>query len=130
MKHSLVKFKVNFSYFFQVIAILLIGVLFTSFVRTLLQVRMANESVSRAEKTLDLLTIEQEKFKQQLIGIQTMEYTEREARDKLGMAREGDIILVLPEEDVLKRLSPRVQRQQIEVVLPSPNWRKWFNLFL
>lgn len=48
-------------------------------------------------------------------------YVERVARDKLGMVREGEIIVIMPDTQ------PRTDTGQGSDV--SPNWNKWWSLF-
>jgi hypothetical protein len=55
-------------------------------------------------------------------------YRQKEARDKLGLARSGETVIVLPNEEILRRLSPRKADSQVENQ-KEPNWKKWANLF-
>lgn len=48
-------------------------------------------------------------------------YVERVARDKLGMVREGETIIIMPDTQ------PRTAAGQGNDV--SPNWKKWWGLF-
>ena len=44
------------------------------------------------------------------------------------MAKEGEIVVILPDEHILRKLAP--DREIEEEVLPDPNWKKWMKLFL
>jgi len=100
-----------------------------SLFRNLLRVRQVNNSLSQSKVILSQLEQENAKLERQLESIKTDAYSEKEARDKLNLAKEGEIVLVLPEEDVLRSLSPR-RREEKEHTLPDPNWKKWLNLFI
>jgi cell division protein FtsB len=55
------------------------------------------------------------------------DYIEKQIRDKLGLAKEGEIVVVLPPPEVLRKYAPVVERE--EENLPDPNWKKWLHLF-
>lgn len=59
---------------------------------------------------------------------QSPNFIEREVRNKLGLAREGEAVVVLPDSDTLKKLAPQIPTQT--ETLPDPIWRKWLKLFL
>ena len=42
--------------------------------------------------------------------------------------KDGETIVVLPEEETLRKMAPRFERE--EEVLPDPTWKKWVKLFL
>lgn len=56
-------------------------------------------------------------------------YQEIQIRNKLGMAKEGEIVVVLPGEDILRKLSPR-KFETNNTELSLENWEKWFYVFL
>jgi hypothetical protein len=41
--------------------------------------------------------------------------------------KEGEVIVVLPDEDILRKLAPLLPTE--ENTLPEPNWKKWEKLF-
>ena len=55
------------------------------------------------------------------------DYIEKQIRDKLGLAKEGEVVVVLPAPEVLRKYAPQVERE--EENLPDPNWKKWLHLF-
>ncbi|MDP3994252.1 MAG: hypothetical protein Q8P91_00270, partial [bacterium] len=55
------------------------------------------------------------------------EYIEKQLRDKLGLSKEGETIVVLPDADTLRKLVPPIPGE--EEILPDPNWKKWLKLF-
>jgi len=64
----------------------------------------------------------------QVIESQNPEFIEKEIRNKLGLVKTGETVVILPDEDTLKKLAP--QPQNDEETLPDPNWKRWLNLFL
>lgn len=91
--------------------------------------QQAKSSLNQSKEALDKLEDENKELQRQLENVKTERYSEKEARDKLNLAKEGEIVLVLPDDDVLRKLSPRRKEEQ-EHLLPDPNWKKWLSLFL
>lgn len=82
----------------------------------------AGERVDSARIELETAKKEQEELKKRLAEVQTSEFVEREARDKLGFGREGEVILVLPQDE---ETTSQVQESQT-----SSNWRQWWDLYI
>lgn len=97
--------------------------------RGVLRMVASQNRVGEAEVHLAELKADQEKLKSELEAIQSGFNKERLARDKLGLAKEGEIVIVLPEEGVLRRLSPRRLTEEKTESL-SPNWKKWWELLV
>lgn len=59
---------------------------------------------------------------QQLEYVKKDSYVEQEARDKLGMVKNGETIVIIP--------SPSITPSQISIAPDTqPNWLKWWKLF-
>ena len=80
----------------------------------------ANEAVKLEEKN--------EALKKQLEDVDTEFYLEKQIRDKLGYSKEGEVVLILPPDEVLLQLVPKSPEK--EDVSIEPNWQKWAKLFL
>jgi len=85
------------------------------------------KNVERKKEELTQLKKEQERLKAELERVSSEEYVEKQIRDNLGMSRAGELIVVLPDPEIVKKFSPIVAQE--EEVLPDPNWKKWLNLF-
>lgn len=64
-------------------------------------------------------------LKQRLEEVQSPKFVEQEAREKLGLAKEGETVYVLPGS--LGKLQTGLG--EVEQEKDLPNWRKWWNLF-
>lgn len=78
------------------------------------QVRIAQNQVKKAEA-------ENQQLRGRLAEIDNPEFIEREAREKLGYAREGETILILPPRDQPK--SPFSEPEK-------PSWKQWWDLYI
>jgi cell division protein FtsL len=96
-----------------------------SLVRSIISTYGVSNKVLEAEKQLVEVKKKNEILKRQLETVQTDEYIEKEAREKLGMAREGDTILIMP------KVTPQAQSEEVQIVSGKSlaNWEKWLQLF-
>lgn len=109
--------------------IFFIGILLTmSLVRNINTILSANAKISQTQDRLASLESKNEQLKQEVDRIGSSGFKEQQARDSLGMAREGEVVVILPPEDILRKLSSVVETQSWQE-LPKPNWRKWMELF-
>ena len=86
-----------------------------------------NNQVQAEKVKLAKIQADNDKLTQELAQTQNPNFIEKEVRDKLGLGKEGEAIVVLPDEDTLRKLAPQMP---LEVdTLPDPNWVKWEKLF-
>ena len=109
-------------------AILLCVVLTFSLVGNLKNVRNAQKIVADKESEVEKAQREQEELKRRIDYSQSQEYIEKQLRDNLGLAKEGEIVVVMPPAEVLRSFAPSEPEE--EETLPDPNWKKWLHLFL
>lgn len=57
------------------------------------------------------------------------EFMEKEIRDKLGYTREGEVLLILPPDDVLLKLVNLNWEIEGDIKKSIPNWKKWYETF-
>ena len=108
-----------------VVVLLLIISLF----RNVLRLKRARSRVVQAQIALEAVSERNNELKRQKETVESEFFIEKQLRDNFGLAKEGEIVLVLPEDDILRRLSPRVENEE-QTTLPDPNWKKWADLFL
>jgi len=120
--HSLIR-KV-----FVAMLLLIVVLVGIYFVRSTSKVFSAQDRLDQTKSRLEEVKREQEKIKKELSYIESDFYKDKQARDMLGLVKEGEIVVVMPEDEILRRLSPRRGNEE-ETSLPEPNWKKWFNLF-
>lgn len=112
-----------------------LGIIFTSFIlgysllQNIYQTSQASERLEIAYQKLENAKSKKIDLQQQLQEVKSNQYLETQARDKLGLAKKGEIVLVLPDDDILRKLSPRKIKED-QAKLPSPNWKLWLELFI
>ncbi len=124
MKNKITEKLRGFSrYIIALVAILLIF----SLVRNLIKISEVRKSIAREQGRVEKLKAENRRLSEELAKTQSDEFIEKQLRDNLGLAKAGEIVLVLPDEETLRKLAPQIPEE--EVVLPDPNWKKWLKLF-
>lgn len=108
--------------------VLLVVLVFVSTARGLVHLSSSGSKVREAENKLESARLEQERLKEELSLVESDFYREKETRDKLGLAKEGEIVVILPDENVLRRLSPR-KPEPVNIYENEPNWKSWARLF-
>ena len=109
--------------------IILVCILFViSLVRNFTRTRSMQITLLEAEKSLEELYEKQKSLQGDLEKVEGDFYIEQQARNKLGLVKENEVVVVLPSKEVLRNLSPWKEKNK-EYSLPNPNWKKWVKLF-
>lgn len=102
-------------------------VLIISGIGTYSKLNKAKGTIEEARLAAEKLENERSNLQKQITQTEGTQFIEKQLRDKLGYAKTGEIILVLPDEQELKRLAPpRVVEAEYT---PKKNWEKWKELF-
>lgn len=105
--------------------LLLLGLyLIVSFSRNIFSLIKKGEEVRKENLKVEKLREENEELKKQLEDASSPEFIERQAREKLGLAKEGEQIVVLP-GNVEALVLPKEEEKPEEL----PNFKKWYKLF-
>ena len=103
-------------------AVILALLLIVNGAKRLSSLRNTSQKVGEAEQRLEALKRENEDLKRELEYKKSDQFAEGAIRDKLGMAKKGEAVVILPREND-ERPTSNAQRQNI------PNYIKWWNLF-
>jgi len=111
--------------FFGLIAVLLVVIF--SLVRSLLGYLKLDDRFLLAENEVEKLSEENKNLGVTLYEEDKDFVMEKELRDSLGLSRQGEVVVVLPDGLVNKTIEERKQEKTSEEQLS--NWKKWWNLF-
>lgn len=89
-------------------------------IETRAEIQKEREKVARTR-------VQNADLEHRVVEAQSSAFIEKQVRDRLGLARTGESIVILPDEAVLRSLAPKVDHE--ENTLPDPNWKKWEKLF-
>jgi cell division protein FtsB len=98
-----------------------------SLIRNILRVVESNKRIEKVQDRVEKLKKENEELEEKLAVTKSEEFIEKQLRDKLGLAKEGEIVIVLPDEKILETLAPGLEEEA--ETLPDPNWKKWLKMF-
>lgn len=85
------------------------------------------KTLDEAAESVWQLEEEQAKLLEMREVVESDEFVEREAREKLGLAKPGEVVVILPPDDVLRRLAPKFEEE--EFVEEQPIWKRWVGMF-
>ncbi len=98
-----------------------------SLVGRISKLKKANLSINKTKEKITKLEKEKNKLEKDLEIVKSEEYIEKQLRDNLGMAKDGDIVIILPDKEEVRKFAPRMDEE--EELLPDPSWKKWMRLF-
>lgn len=110
---------------FKILVLALGLFLIVSLVQQTLSLWRAEERIGIAQRKVEEAKQKNEELAGKLKYVQSEEFIEKEARDKLGMGKEGETIVVVP-KDVIEKEVEKAQKEEPEKV---PNWRLWKEAF-
>lgn len=84
----------------------------------------SGERLSFQAETVYKLEAKNRELKKKLSEVQSREFIEKEARNKLGLGKVGETIVIIPEEK-LKMILGASQSAEIKL----PNWLGWLKVF-
>lgn len=111
--------QIRFIRFFVLVGSL--GIIVTS-MPTLRDLVSRRSMVKERREELEQVVTENKELEKRLAEVQGLEHIERVARDKLGMVKEGETVVILPRTQN-SELNDQAKTEEI------PNWKKWWRLF-
>ncbi len=116
-------FKKGIRLFFVIVVVLLV----TSIVQSYLRIKKGVASIEEAKTEVNQLQNEQKDLEKKLSDAESSEFIEKQLRDQLKLSKEGEIVVILPDETEVKKFAPP-RREETEYI-SKPNWKKWKELF-
>ena len=102
--------------------IIIVGLLLiVNLTRSISQLVGSWGKIDEAKKEMELSQKKNSELQAKLKEAQSPEFIEKIARDKLGLAKEGETVVILPP------IEPEATKSAEEKIIP--NWQKWWKLF-
>lgn len=111
--------------------VFLVGLLLLwSLMKGFLGLREAYKRVELAEEMLKVEEVRHKELKEKLEEVQKDEYVERVIRNELNMQKEGEIVVVLQDDDGLQVADDTLfgDEQDLQTGVEKKNWEKWLDL--
>ncbi len=122
-----IKIKARLKTYSNIIFIVVSLLMLVSLTRNIMKVREAKERLKEKEEYIEKIREGNKELRQKVATFKSEEFIEKQLRDKLGLAKEGETIVVLPDEETIRKFAPSDEKE--EEILPDPNWKKWLKLF-
>ncbi len=133
-KNRSAKEKQNSSFLSNFIfkALVLLGLLALFFIfyklsRQVYRQKEINEEITALQEEIDRLNQNNSKLEQLSDYFQTDHYKEKEAREKLGLIKEGERIVEIKEKEIPTK--EKTQEQKPEIKINKPNYYYWWHYF-
>jgi len=102
--------------------ILVIGVyLIVVLSRDLFRIVGSKKRLEEAEVEIQVLEEERVELEEELKLVQGDDFVEKEARDKLLLGKEGEVVVLLPERGVINSTGQVMSEEEGDL----KNWQKW-----
>lgn len=85
----------------------------------------AGDRLSGATGELYSLQIKNRELKEKLKEVNSYQFIEQQARDKLGLTREGETLIIIPDNKLQQVLGEAKKGEQARL----PNWQGWLKVF-
>ena len=105
----------------SILALVFIYNLISQIVSTL----KSGDRLSQETEKLHQLEIQNKELKQKLSEVRSPEFLERQARDKLGLAKEDEVIVIIPDEKIQSVLQTQQPKEEVSL----PNFLGWLRVF-
>lgn len=109
--------------FVIVILIILVAIIY-GLINQIFTALRSGDRLSEVLNSLQQLQIKNQALKKSLKEAASPQFIEQQARDQLGLMRDGEVMVVIPEEIIQKAL-----QQEQPVVVPFPNPIGWWRVF-
>ncbi|MBI2029492.1 septum formation initiator family protein [Candidatus Gottesmanbacteria bacterium] len=107
---------------------LILGVfLVISLVRSIADLWQKGSLFEKEEQRFAKARLDHEQLLSEYDKIQSPQYVEQQARDKLGLTKEGEVVVVLPQKPEAK--PPNIIDAKVELS-SLPIWRQWIEVIL
>lgn len=108
------------------IAIVIIGLVIAyNLINRIIEATKSGDRLSEAANTVYKLEAKNKELKEKLARIKSVEFVEQQARDKLGLGKKGETLVIIPEETLRLVLGASSSAKEARL----PNWQGWLSLF-
>ena len=112
---------------FTLLLLFTVVIVGSSIFRDLKKAKEVEKIIKKEEEEVFNLRKKRNELEKRIEETKDIDNIERQLRDKLGLARENEIIIVLPDDETLRSFSPKLEEEK-EIPV-DPNWKKWVKIF-
>ncbi|MDP3973969.1 MAG: septum formation initiator family protein [Candidatus Daviesbacteria bacterium] len=108
-----------------VLIIIILSAIFYYLISQIVGALKSSDRLSQAADQVYQLEAKNRQLKEELKKIQSPEYIEEQLRDKLGLSKKGETVVVIPEKKIKEVLGASESSQEVRL----PNWLGWLRVF-
>ncbi len=116
------------SRWFLILGLLLVGYSFFVLGKMVWQNYKVNQQIKSLESEIANIENENQKLSDLIAYFQTETFKEKEAREKLGLVKPGEKVLVFPQNEKNEEQFA-INNKSTEETEKIPNYQKWWNFF-
>lgn len=105
-----------------IITIAISIIIINNLIHSIYSLWQKRDLVTNAQKELKHQKLENQRLKSELSYIESKEFIEKEARDKLLLVKPGEELVIISDELIKKNKEEKGKEN-------DPNWKKWLQLF-
>ncbi len=110
-----------------IVSVLVFIFLISSFAKSLKRIKIGDSVIEKTKLKITKAEEENNRLEDQLKIMKSDLFIEKQYRDKMGLVKAGEIVLVLPEPEIVKKLAPQMPVEEENI--PKSNFQKWLSLF-
>jgi cell division protein FtsB len=119
--------KIKFSKLLGYSIWILVAIFLASTIKNINRVISIRKQVEDEKIKVEKMQADNAILQAKITEVQSSDFIEKQIRDKLGFAKSGEAVVILPEESIIRSLAP--PENVLQETLPDPNWKKWKKLF-
>ncbi len=108
-----------------IIVILVVLILSYNILAQTFNTLKSESRLAEATNELNRLQRQNQELKKRLTEVKSPEFIEQQARDKLGLAKSGETVVIIPDKEIEKVLGVNTEVEEVKL----PNWQGWLRLF-
>lgn len=108
------------------VAIFIIGLIFVyNLFGQILTTLKSGDRLQDATERLHKVELENKQLQKRLEEVSSPRFIEEQARNKLGLAKEGETVIIIPQEKIDQIITSSKFQEEERL----PNWQGWLRLF-
>lgn len=109
--------------------IIIIGlILIVSLSRSIIELSRKGGVIDEAQERVDKAEAENANLREKFREVKRPEYIEKVAREKLGLGKDGEVVVVLPKGEKTQNVEYSIENRERDE--QKAVWRQWVDLFL
>ena len=108
-----------------IFGLLLVFIIAYNLIGQIIATLKSGDRIEIATERLHQLEVENAELKINLEEVKKQDFIETQARNKLGLAKEGEVIVIIPDEKIDLLLGLNKKKEEVRL----PNYLGWLKLF-